>query len=59
MSEQERQHVEVGAQQEREQGIGVYKAINAVQGALAKIGISKDRTNTQGSPAQVLSPCTD
>lgn len=28
---------------------GVYKAINAVQGALAKSGISKDRTNTQGS----------
>lgn len=28
---------------------GVYKAINAVQAALAKTGISKDRTNTQGS----------
>jgi hypothetical protein len=27
----------------------VYQAINAVQGALAKIGISKDRTNTQGA----------
>lgn len=27
----------------------VYKAINAVQAALAKTGISKDRTNTQGS----------
>jgi len=27
----------------------VYKAINAVQSALAKTGISKDRTNTQGS----------
>lgn len=28
---------------------GVYKAINAVQAALAKTGISKDRTNHQGS----------
>jgi hypothetical protein len=28
---------------------GVYKAINAVQAALAKTGISKNRTNTQGS----------
>lgn len=28
---------------------GVYKAINAVQAALAKTGISKDRMNTQGS----------
>jgi hypothetical protein len=27
----------------------VYKAINAVQSALAKTGIAKDRTNTQGS----------
>ena len=27
----------------------VYKAINAVQSALSKAGISKDRTNTQGS----------
>jgi hypothetical protein len=30
-------------------GNGVYKAINAVQAALARTGISKDRTNTQGS----------
>lgn len=30
-------------------GNGVYKAINAVQAALSKTGISKDRTNTQGS----------
>ncbi len=29
--------------------IAVYKAINAVQSALAKSGISKDRTNTQGA----------
>jgi hypothetical protein len=29
--------------------MSVYKAINAVQSALAKTGISKDRTNTQGS----------
>jgi hypothetical protein len=27
----------------------VYKAINSVQKALARVGISKDRTNTQGS----------
>lgn len=30
-------------------GNGVYKAINAVQAALSKTGISKDRRNTQGS----------
>jgi len=29
--------------------VSVYKAINNVQSALAKTGISKDRTNTQGS----------
>ncbi len=29
--------------------MSVYKAINAVQRALAKTGISKDRTNTQGA----------
>ena len=29
--------------------MSVYKAINAVQAELAKTGISKDRTNTQGS----------
>lgn len=29
--------------------VSVYKAINAVQAALAKTGIAKDRTNTQGS----------
>lgn len=29
--------------------MSVYKAINAVQSALAKSGIAKDRTNTQGS----------
>jgi hypothetical protein len=29
--------------------MNVYKAINKVQAALAKTGISKDRTNTQGS----------
>lgn len=29
--------------------MSVYKAINAVQGALAKTGITKDRTNTQGA----------
>jgi hypothetical protein len=29
--------------------MSVYKAINAVQRALAKTGIAKDRTNTQGS----------
>lgn len=29
--------------------MSIYKAINAVQAELAKTGISKDRTNTQGS----------
>lgn len=29
--------------------MSVYKAINAVQSALAKTGIAKDRTNTQGA----------
>lgn len=29
--------------------MSVYKAINAVQAALSKTGIAKDRTNTQGS----------
>ena len=29
--------------------MSIYKAINAVQSELAKTGISKDRTNTQGS----------
>lgn len=29
--------------------MNVYKAINAVQSDLAKVGIAKDRTNTQGS----------
>ena len=29
--------------------MSVYKAINAVQGALSKTGITKDRTNTQGA----------
>ncbi len=29
--------------------MSVYKAINAVQSALSKTGITKDRTNTQGS----------
>lgn len=29
--------------------MNVYKAINAVQSALAKTGIAKDRTNTQGA----------
>ncbi len=33
----------------KEKNMSVYKAINAVQAALAKTGISKDRTNTQGS----------
>ena len=45
---QERFDNEVTRQQ-WEQEMKVYKAINAVQSALAKHGIAKDRTNTQGA----------
>jgi len=49
MSQQ--QYEQQGAEQEWHETEGnkmsVYKAINAVQAALAKTGISKDRTNTQ------------
>jgi hypothetical protein len=44
-------HAQVMAQkeQEDEMRIGVYKAINAVQGELAQTGIAKNRKNMQGS----------
>ncbi len=35
--------------QQMSQSIEVYKAINAVQAALSKVGISKDHRNTQGA----------
>lgn len=52
--DQDDEHAALADQQEQEQRqmsqtIEVYKAINAVQAALAKVGISKDHRNTQGA----------
>jgi hypothetical protein len=47
--ELEAKHPSLRAWPGKESKMSVYKAINNVQSALAKTGISKDRTNTQGA----------